>query len=197
MYSTLKRAAYHEAGHAVVAIKLHRRFTHVTIEPDKAANSLGHVLFTEVAGHFQPATDSPARVRHVIERDVLISAAGNAGAALLTRRQAHWGIHGDVHGSISLLDHLTASSEESNAYLNWLWVKAHNLIMKPVNQAAVKALAAELLKLRTIRYVQARIIIRIAQESFISRGLAQQAPVRFIHADGSTTLLSATEGFAK
>jgi hypothetical protein len=51
----LQATAYHEAGHAVVALLLGLKFRHVTIEPD--SDSLGHLKCDRHPKWFNPKID--------------------------------------------------------------------------------------------------------------------------------------------
>src|SRR6185437_15760265 len=58
----MEAVAYHEAGHAVAALLLHRPLRYVTIVPDKARGTLGH--------------DLTPRRRTILEREIMVLLAG-------------------------------------------------------------------------------------------------------------------------
>lgn len=66
--------AYHEAGHAVVAVVLGRRFRKVTIVPE--SDSLGHVLHRPYSKTFQPDVNTGGHTERRICDDVMCSLAG-------------------------------------------------------------------------------------------------------------------------
>ena len=71
MDADAERTAYHEAGHAVMALALGRPVDHVSIRPD--AQRLGHCDFRKPV--FRPSEDW-------LEREMLISLAGPAAEGL-------------------------------------------------------------------------------------------------------------------
>ena len=72
----LEKTAYHEAGHAVAAFLLRKRFSYVTIESGE--DSLGHIILKRFRDSFQPDVDEISKIRRPLEKDIMISLAGNA-----------------------------------------------------------------------------------------------------------------------
>ena len=87
------RTAYHEAGHAVVAMLKGRRFRHATIVPDDGDGSLGHVHF-RLSRAFSPDNWSAGnwvlddgRKAKRLDDEVCILVAGMAAEAIYTGRR--------------------------------------------------------------------------------------------------------------
>jgi len=154
----LKGTAYHEAGHAVAALLLGRRFKAISIEPD--GDILGLVSGIAWPRAFRPDTDDiDSRARSNIEKRIMIAAAGEGAESLYTgRRVMHYACQ-DAMQAVDLASYVCPENEECSAYTNWLWLRAKNLIREPRSWIMVEALASKLLNLpagkRWLNYRQA------------------------------------------
>ena len=164
----LKSTAYHEAGYAVAAWVLRKAYEYVTIKPDGATGSLGHLRgeelpewavseiknldYTPTAAFFV----SP-KLKRYIERKVVIDYAGNAAEKIFTGRNNWSGARVDSVNAWELLSRITYGDEELKYYVKLLSTRARNLIN--CNWAAVEVLAAALVKWQTINSQKARRII--------------------------------------
>jgi hypothetical protein len=153
----LVATAYHEAGHAVVAILNHRRFRHVTIEPGE--RTLGHVLFVKWRGR-KPDASCDAGTTRRTEVAVLCTCAGPAAEARLRGRRNRIGAEGDDRHSASMAASLCGSMEETCALLKLLSIRAKQEIELPWVWRAIEGLAAQLLVRRRIGYATAKNIVR-------------------------------------
>jgi ATP-dependent Zn protease len=77
----LKEVAYHEAGHAVAAFLMRRRFKKVSIIPE--GNALGCLDGCGWRSKQNPEYDDVARLRNRIEGQIIISLAGPVAEANL------------------------------------------------------------------------------------------------------------------
>ncbi len=161
---TLRRTAYHEAGHAVAAYVLRRRFTNLSIVEDEY--TLGRVSFAKHHPKFQPDVMSFDESRSQIERDVMISAAGDAAEFLLSGRHDWRGAHQDTQNAHDMASYLCGDPEEETAYVRWLWIRTQNLLRQPIHWRAIEVLAAALLEQERIGQKEARVIIRDAVSSY-------------------------------
>ena len=155
---SVEKTAYHEAGHAVAAFHMRRSFRYVTIEPDE--ESLGHVMYTKFSDSFRPDIDSDRKIRKPLEKAIITAFAGPIAEQIFSGRKNPIGASRDFHSASDYVSYLCVSSEESEAYINWLWIKTKKMIMNPTKWCSVKRLAEELLDCRRIGYVKARKIIK-------------------------------------
>lgn len=81
-----RNVAYHEAGHAVVALWLRRRAGTISIEADDAKGSAGHVCLPPIKS-FSEWEFEPEKYRRFIEREILIALAGPEAEFILTGRR--------------------------------------------------------------------------------------------------------------
>lgn len=113
---SLKRTAYHEAGHAVMAYILRIGLKEVTIIPDE--DYLGK--FTHGRGrNIQPEWDYDQKTRPEIERQAMVTLGGNVAEHLLTGKKHIAGSYEDYHKVVDLLSYL-AGAEEITYYVECL-----------------------------------------------------------------------------
>ena len=67
----------------------------------------------------------------------------------------------------TVLDKLCVSSEETSAYLNWLWVRMKNQIQLPLNWAMVEALANMLLEHKELDGPVSRAVFRETEKTWM------------------------------
>jgi hypothetical protein len=158
----LKAVAYHEAGHAVMAFELQRAVRQISIVP--SADAEGFVRPGKRPPSFHPDYNTDNKTRDWVEREVLISLAGCAADSKYRGRTIRAGGADDYNKAISMAAYLTPELRETIAYVEWLRIKAENMIAFPPNWSAVQAIAAELLDRKTISGRRARQIYAAAQE---------------------------------
>jgi ATP-dependent Zn protease len=130
--------AYHEAGHAVVALALGRPVSRVTIIPDQKRAGLCEFR----KGTFRPSDDW-------LEREILIALGGVAAEARYTGNYAWDGAARDERFVRSLA--VQRAGERRAARLQRrLLAKVEHLLAQEENWRAVEAIAAELLRAGTI-----------------------------------------------
>jgi Peptidase family M41 len=130
--------AYHEAGHAVIALALDRPVHRVSVLPNR--ERLGQCEF--VKGRFKPSEDA-------LEREILIALAGFAAEA------RHTGIYGREEANRDLLfvRRLVLQRKSERAarrYEERMLAKVEALLGDDATWKAVELIAAELLKLGVI-----------------------------------------------
>ena len=167
----LQHVAYHEAGHAVADYVQHRRFTEISIIPQKVQSGCrvqtcaGYVTTTGQPP-FPPDADMKpgGRTRRWIEREAICFFAGPIAEGIASGHQPERSAHSyDTCRPLDLVRlFLTRDLEEADAYLNWLWIRAQRLVRS--HWSEIETLAAELLKHRRIGGRQAREMVRRAQE---------------------------------
>src|SRR5438128_1418141 len=126
--------AYHEAGHAVVALALGRPIHRVSILPDR--EHLGRCQFGK--GVFRPSEDW-------LEREILIALGGTAAEARHTDAYA-WDEAGRDRQYVRLLAVQRAGERQAERLERRLLAKAEHLLARPGHWRAVESIAAELLR---------------------------------------------------
>jgi hypothetical protein len=147
----LTALAYHEAGHAVVAVRLGHRLGPVTIRPDRDGQFLGRAnyRFTDTRWGGDPTVVLAgyyAEKRHA--------------------QSTNWlgGSHGDIGEADRALDRLcgptTDDNRDAKAKLWRLWERgAREIVKDPDIWRAIEALAAVLLEKKTLSGRAAKAII--------------------------------------
>lgn len=126
--------AYHEAGHAVVALSLGRPVHRVSVLPNR--DRLGQCEFRK--GVFRPSEDW-------LEREILISLAGLAAEA------RHTGTYGweEAERDLRYVRRLTlqrTSERQAERFERRMLSKVENLLADEGHWQAVEMIAAELMK---------------------------------------------------
>jgi ATP-dependent Zn protease len=130
--------AYHEAGHAVVALALGRPVHKVTVLPDR--ERLGQCEFGKSV--FRPSEDW-------LEREILISLGGIAAEARFTGDYA-WDAAARDQQYVHRLAVERAGERRAERLQRRLLAKAEHLLAREVHWRAVERIAAELVRLGTI-----------------------------------------------
>jgi hypothetical protein len=166
----LERIAYHEAGHAIVAFVLHRRFTHVSIIPKD--DTLGHVNISKHAPSFQPESDYTGATRNLCEKEAMVCLGGVIAERVEIGRANLKGSHQDIVEAFDWCIYHCGTQEEANAYVDWLWERTKSIVTFDAQRVAIKALAKELMVRKYIGERTARKIIRLAFDDYVKK--AQQ-----------------------
>ncbi|TWT73138.1 ATP-dependent metalloprotease [Allorhodopirellula solitaria] len=136
--------AYHEAGHAVMAVSLGRQIHKVTIAPGKQAfggTRLGHCEIKK--GRTKGANDQ-------LEDDVLILLAGMVAEARFTGQYCHRGADRDLKDVANLLCTRAASSRQHVTLRRRMLAKTEHILSDDAHVAAMTIIADELLEKTTI-----------------------------------------------
>jgi Peptidase family M41 len=138
-HSASEATAYHEAGHAVMALALGRPVACVSVRARH--DFLGTCAFGKAV--FRPSEDW-------LEREMLIALAGLAAEALHTGEYA-WGSAGrDQAYAGDLAAQRAGSDRKGQRLLRRMLSKAEHLLSQTENWQAVERMAAELLRLGEI-----------------------------------------------
>jgi ATP-dependent Zn protease len=156
----LERTAYHEAGHAVVAMKLNQKFHHVTIEPEEG--SLGHILHDKLSRRFRPDVEMGFRTREKIENHCLISMAGMAAESKFIGSETWEGGGSDKDRAIVFASYLYFDSEIVGPYILFMRARADSLMRSARVWSQVEAVAAALLEHRTLTWDRVEEIYKAA-----------------------------------
>mgnify|MGYP003385116220 CR=1 FL=1 len=130
--------AYHEAGHAVIALALGRSIQRVSIVPGQGW--LGRCEFQK--GRVRPTEDW-------LEREILIALAGLAAEARHTGQYAWEGAAQDLR-AVRRLATQRAGERQAERLQRRLLAKVEHLLSQIENWGAVGLIAAELLRCETL-----------------------------------------------
>lgn len=190
-YSNARSTAIHEAGHAVVAYLLRRPFKSISVIEDD--DSYGRVEHAPPTGEwFRPDIEINTRTRTRIEEQVMIGLAGaeteakwakraqGAPADLKTRLEV--GARHDTHGIMHLALYVCASTEETEAYIEWLRQRVLNMVGHDPDTDddrywwLVSTLADAVQTAGSLPWRKAQTILRAADHSW-TRSLMRHSPV--------------------
>ncbi len=155
----LKRAAYHEAGHAIVATMLLRTVTKVTIFPFCKPNTYGQCHFSKRDRHAKWGCDE-CEDRTLRERIIMTSLAGPLAQQKYQGHGKWLGHEQDYARARAVVSTLALSNEEAEAYLEWLSRRALALLSFESAWKAVEVLASELLEKGKVSGRRVRAIYR-------------------------------------
>jgi hypothetical protein len=154
----LHATAYHEAGHAVVALALGRPLQRVTIVPGKThagIDTLGQCYVQK--GRFRPSKDW-------LEDEVLILFAGMAAEAQLTGDYCTAGATQDLRAIRRFVQSRAGGERQVARLERRLLDKTEHLLSDPAHWQAVEWIVAELLEHQTISGRAARHLFDQAQQ---------------------------------
>jgi hypothetical protein len=140
----LKATAYHEAGHAVMALFLGRPIQKVTIAPGKSAIGDAHLGLCHVK-------KSPGKgSKDWLEDEVMILLAGMVAEAQITGQYCAAGAARDLRFVRRFLQSRAESERQIERLERRLLSKTENHLSDRALWSAVESIAAELLKSETI-----------------------------------------------
>ena len=140
---TLEATAYHEAGHAVVALDLRRAVRYLTIVPE--GGSLGHVANAKPPASFQPDLNSDRKTGAWIEREVMIGLAGLVAEGIFRGRHNHIGASSDLHKVSLLASYHYGDGEVLTKWVDYMLASTKARVGAPRIWIQVEAIAAELM----------------------------------------------------
>jgi hypothetical protein len=177
----LRATAYHEVGHAVMDYVLNRRFRAISIIPNE--QSLGRVevnkrdsrwlngLFEDYIGT-GTIRDRFGHSVDVSEAYILMHFGAVHAQAIVTGQATVEAACCSMDGIDVALSACGLASDVTNAYINYLWLRAKHLINGPPYRPAVDALASALLQRKRIEYREAVQIIEDAAFPGLREGLS-------------------------
>jgi hypothetical protein len=140
--------AYHEAGHAVAAIRLGIGLGRkgINIIPDSNENRAGMAhLRKGFAG--RPDIETSDRMRIGAEKNAVATFAGEVAQRKFSSSSIrNWHGSSDRHQVVDLLSHFVPETRELEAYCRWLHIRAENLINAPVVWDQIQAVADALVQ---------------------------------------------------
>jgi hypothetical protein len=166
--------AYHEAGHAAIAVHFGRKVHGVSIVP--VEDTLGHCRHTVPGAWFHPDYDTSPRARRAIEDWVMILFAGFHAETHFAGWRNHVGASSDMRRAVDLLSYL-ACGEELDKYLAWLNVRSKNLVEWELNWRPIECIARELMERREISGHDVRRLFWQARRDFMTEKTGTPTPM--------------------
>lgn len=174
-YDRRTLAAYHEAGHAVVAYDQGVRVHGMSIVPDEGR--MGHIaidtlLLNRLAPTF--SHNKGARNRFTMERHVMVLQGGHAAVHRLapSRKELVETVNGegsDQNIAMTLLQAFTARELEAERYYQWLDARTEGIIANPMRWYQIQSLAEALLEHEQLGARKVRMIIKEAGEEWCKK----------------------------
>lgn len=152
MADTRSLTAYHEAGHAVMALIMGRSVQKVSIIPSQ--NRLGACTLQK---------GRSKQVQDKLEAEMLILLAGMAAEGRKSGRYNVEGAAQDLRGVEKLALARSGNAKQASKLIHRMLDKTHNLLSDKATWKAVKAIAAELQKHESISGRAAKHHLTMAQ----------------------------------
>jgi len=144
MLKQRQATAYHEAGHAVMAVSVGRSIQKVTIAPGKLSTGGMRLGICEIQkGRAKASRDS-------LEDDVLILLAGMVAEARFTGQYCPRGAAQDLQAARRLLATRAGRERQVERLERRLLDKTEHLLNDPAHVAAMESVVAELVQKTTI-----------------------------------------------
>jgi hypothetical protein len=173
--------AYHEAGHAVVNVVLRLSFTYASIVPDEEEGSLGHVHGARMSKNLVEriicGTLTLRDREHLESRIISLLAGPESERRYLGDEAAEAGAALDYRNALTYGERISCEPDELSAYMEWLRLRAVNLLRIPWNWLAVERVAAELLKHKVVRSKRIRQFVRQAKDDCFEQ-LREESKIR-------------------
>lgn len=161
--STERATAYHEAGHAVASYFKNVPFKMVTIVPDPAKATLGHVQCEKLPEKLKDRIregNTTVWDRYFFECHIVVCLAGQCAERRFTRRNGWCGSQTDYKTAVNCADYLHGGDcNAACAYVEYLLLCTKALVENRWWRA-IKGLAAELIRQKTIDGRTVRRLIR-------------------------------------
>lgn len=172
MEVALKSVAYHEAGHAAIALRLGIGIGRkgISIIPEGEMLGWAHIR-KGFSGNPQHATTG--RMRLKAENRVLALLAG------MHASQSRDGCEEDLRRAWNLLEYFCCSNEEVQAYLDWLNIRAKQMVALEVCQVKIEAIAQALLDKGKLSAGEVKSIAQTAVEHWIADKTSRASRMTF------------------
>jgi ATP-dependent Zn protease len=144
----LQATAYHEAAHAVVALRLALKFRHVTINP--GSDCLGHLLCSRLPKWFNLEINKSDRARMLAERHIIVDFAGQIAETRFLGKNPRFGMHEDDYHAVDLALYFCGSRKTCEAYLDYCFEASRDLVNSQLR--LIEATATVLLVRQTLNY---------------------------------------------
>lgn len=154
-----KQIAYHEAGHAVMALINNISFRSVSVEPGMGRE--GVIDFDEsILSSFDADAPLSDEQRARVESLILFALAGDTAEAIFLGGGELLDSQADELLAKPMTMYLNIGSlEECHRYLSAMRARAHEMLSQPARWAMVEALVKSLLTERTLDHQRVRALV--------------------------------------
>lgn len=159
--------AHHEAGHAVVAMRMGLKFKRVTILASPEEGSLGYVLGASEPLWFRPDVELTRRVQKRIKRKIIAGFAGQHAEAKFRGRNPRWGMDSDNQAAVDLAFYV-CSPVTVNAYLRDCWHTSRDVVSE--SWCDIQTVATSLLVSETLNQNEVIKLITSGRSALRARG---------------------------
>jgi hypothetical protein len=146
---TAERVAYHEAGHAVVALDLGRTFKSLTI---KATEDYLGCCFLRSLPSYRPDVHIDRWTSSQSERLMMICYAGAAAERIAFGRVVWAGCEDDMKVAVEIAQRECGCEDEVDALCRLMKIRARQTLLQIFNWVAVEQIATALLETGELRY---------------------------------------------
>ncbi|MDF1525127.1 MAG: hypothetical protein RRA15_02730 [bacterium] len=173
LYDRRTLAAYHEAGHAVVAYDQGVRVHGISIIADEGR--MGHIAIdTLLLNRLAPTFghNKGANNRFTMERHVMVLQGGHAAVHHLdpAKKELAETVNGegsDQNIAMSLVNAFAEGEKEAEKYYLWLDARTEGIMGNPMRWFQVQALAEALLEDEQLGARRVRMVIKEAGEEWV------------------------------
>lgn len=164
--------AYHEAGHAIAYFALDIPFDKICIVPDgDSAGAVHHPIVDDPDGWDMDEDEKSV----LIDKHVMICFAGGLAQERFSGSYDEDGCEQDRFDAIDYASRRCNSTEESEAYLNWLQIRTKNLVNHPVRWFQIQRLAEAMLDRQELSFDEALKIYRDAATEDLNLRLSRNS----------------------
>ncbi len=160
--------AYHEAGHAIVALAVCRDILRVSVDPDDTSRGRTELVSLRERILVSPDVEPDPVTRRILERDALFGLGGIASERLCGADVDPRGSRSDLEEVLARLMCASGSDDEALSYAGWLLSRAETMLRRRWRN--VRRLARELTRRGTLTGVEVR--------RLLDRGSADPARAR-------------------
>ncbi|MBI5489932.1 MAG: M50 family metallopeptidase [Deltaproteobacteria bacterium] len=172
----LERTAYHEAGHAVMAVLQGRTFGDISIIPSEGTSGRVDGFALTQDQQIEIAAGPRRRLERHVRSEIMIYYAGHVAESMRTGKLTLLGAENDLAQAAEMATKLYADEATRGAFVLWLWHLTREALQERVNWAAVGTLALALLVEEVVPGRRARMIVgmvqRVAGEEIVDQTLA-------------------------
>jgi len=189
MADEVSRAAYHEAGHAVVARSLHQAVSKVTIVPTESY--LGHVSLPIPKWVREFGGGEGKALLWAIKHAMVLVAGYETERQKFGSKDTDWVESSDFRHAMATCNSVTSGPEESETLLDWVQARTAAHIRMPLERLQIEFLVCALGEKKTLSAREVRELCGLALRVWMeNKGCWEGFPKGTIHYDEKTRVWS-------